>query len=153
MAARILRASLWGGLTGGTIDIAYALIVSAIGGMAPARLLQIIAAGLVGREAAFEGGIATAALGLALHFAIAIVMALVFCAASMFVPALRRHWYVTGPLYGAGLYGVMNYVVLPLSALAVTSHPEGLRMIGELVSHTAGVGLAIAYFARQVMGR
>lgn len=153
MAHRIVRAALWGGLIGGAVDIVYALVVAAVGGMAPERLLQIIAAGLIGRETSFAGGLGTATLGFGLHFAIAIVMALVFCAVSAVAPALRRWWLVTGPLYGIVLYGVMTYVVLPLSALAVTPQREGWAFWGELASHMFGVGLVIAGSARRVMGR
>jgi hypothetical protein len=46
----------------------------------------------------------------------------------------------------------MNYVVLPLSALAVTSHPEGWRTAGELARQVLGVGLSISTVARRVMG-
>lgn len=151
---KVLRAAVWGGLTGGAIDIGYAMIVSyASIGMTPDALLRVIAGGLYGREIIPDGGLALSALGAALHFGIVFVMALVFCLASLVVPALRRYWFIAGPVYGVGCYVVMNYVVLPMSALAVTKHPEGLRMAGELASHILGVGMAIGYFARREIGR
>ncbi|BCW87951.1 hypothetical protein sos41_10830 [Alphaproteobacteria bacterium SO-S41] len=154
MTAKLIKAALLGGLIGGAIDIAYAMIVSNLStGMAPDMLLRVVAGGVLGREQIAAGGLPEAALGGVLHFAICIVMAAVFCLVSLAVPALRRYWYVTGPVYGVGLYVVMNYVVLPLSALAVKSHPEGLRMVGELASHMLGVGLSISAAARWVIGR
>ncbi|MCC6918870.1 MAG: hypothetical protein IT548_06670 [Alphaproteobacteria bacterium] len=150
----ILRAALAGGFSGGAIDLAYAMIASYfISHMMPDALLRVIAGGLFGRAIIADGGLGYAALGAVLHFGIAVIMALAFCGASSFVPILLRFWFVSGPLYGAVLYLTMNYVVLPLSALAVTKHPEGWRMAGELVSHMAGVGPAIALSARLIMGR
>lgn len=121
-------------------------------GRTPDALLRVIASGLLGRGVIAQGGAAESALGGFLHFVMAIVMALAFCTASFCLPTLRRYWFVTGPLYGAGLYVVMNYIVLPLPALAVTSYPEGWRMAGELTSHVLGVGLSISLAARWVMG-
>ncbi|MFT3811050.1 MAG: hypothetical protein QM698_14110 [Micropepsaceae bacterium] len=151
---RTFKAALIGGLIGGAIDIAYAMIVSYLTrGMMPDTLLRVVAGGLLGPDVIAKGGAAESALGAGLHFGICLVMALAFCIASLAAPALRRWWFITGPIYGAGLYVFMNYVVLPLSALAVTRYPEGWRMIGELASHVLGVGLVIAGAARAVMGR
>src|SRR5215211_4758860 len=69
---------LAGGLLAGTLDIAYACIFWAWKAAVPVqRILQSVAAGLLGK-ASFEGGVRTAALGLALHYFIAITKALVY---------------------------------------------------------------------------
>ncbi len=60
---RILEAILWGGTVAGILDITDAIVVSSFFGVAPARVLQSVASGLLGR-ASFGGGISTAALGL-----------------------------------------------------------------------------------------
>jgi hypothetical protein len=60
-------AILVGGLIAGAIDITYALGFSASRGVAPTRILQSVASGLLG-PSSFEGGTATAALGFVLHF-------------------------------------------------------------------------------------
>lgn len=149
----LIPAILVGGLLGGAIDISYAIVTSNMNGMAPDALLRVIAAGLLGRDVIANGGIAESALGGVLHFSIALVMAAVFCLVSLAIPALRRWWPVTGLAYGAALYAAMNFVVLPLSALAVTPHREGWVLIGELASHMVGVGLSIAGAARWFLGR
>ncbi|MEO7167842.1 MAG: hypothetical protein ABI787_09650, partial [Spartobacteria bacterium] len=64
------RAILIGGAIAGILDITYAIGFSAWRGVAPLRLLQSVASGLLGAPA-FEGGLPTAALGLFLHFCIA----------------------------------------------------------------------------------
>ena len=92
--------------------------------MAPSRILQSIAAGLLGR-ASFQGGAATAALGLVLHFFIAFGIVGTYFVVARAVPALTRRPFLTGPLYGLVAYGVMNYVVVPLSAAASGGSPPG----------------------------
>lgn len=62
-----LLAILWAGLACGTLDISAALVVYGYFGRRPLRLLQGIAAGLLGSRA-FDGGMATAVLGLFCHF-------------------------------------------------------------------------------------
>ena len=63
-STRSSLAILWGGLAAGVLDITAALVVYGAFGLRPQRLLQGIAAGLLGPKS-FDGGIATAALGLA----------------------------------------------------------------------------------------
>jgi ribose/xylose/arabinose/galactoside ABC-type transport system permease subunit len=63
---------LAGGLIAGTLDILYAYTFWTMKSQIPAqRIFQDVAAGLLG-EASFQGGWSTAALGVALHFLIAI---------------------------------------------------------------------------------
>jgi hypothetical protein len=71
-----LFAILCAGLACGVLDITAALVVYGHYGRTPMRLLQGIAAGLLGPRS-FEGGIATALLGLFCQFFIA------FCAATV----------------------------------------------------------------------
>jgi hypothetical protein len=65
---------LAGGFVAGTLDIAYACIFWALKRGVPAtRIFQSVAAGLLG-QASFQGGGRTAALGLVLHYFIAMVL-------------------------------------------------------------------------------
>ena len=64
---RALPIILRAGLVSGALDITAALIVYARFGTLSVRLLQGIASGLLG-QAAFQGGLATALLGLVCHF-------------------------------------------------------------------------------------
>ena len=114
--ARLLKAVLLGGLTAGVLDIADALIFHGARGVAPWRILQAIASGLLGREA-FAGGAWTAALGLGLHFFIATTAAAVYALASLRLPVLDPAALscAAQPLAWSST-SVMQYVVLPLSA-------------------------------------
>lgn len=138
---------LWGGLIAGILDITDALVFFGLRGAKPIRILQSIAAGLLGPKA-FKGGVGTAALGLALHFLIALCAAAVYCTASRRLPFLRRRPVAWGLLYGALVYLFMNFVVLPLAGV-----PGGLPSTAVLVNGVAAVvflvGLPIALIERR----
>jgi len=105
-------------LLAGTLDITAAILFYV--GLSSARaerLLRGIASGLLGARA-FDGGVATAFLGLALHYLIALIWTLVFLVALRTLPGLRRHLVLTGISYGIIVWLVMNLVVLPLSNAA-----------------------------------
>ena len=140
------QALLFGTLTVGVLDLADALVFFGLRGVAPIRIPRSIAAGLLGR-ASFSGGLATAALGIALHFFIAGSIVATYYAVSRRVPALTRHPLLCGPAYGLLVYGIMNYVVIPLSA-ARGGTPTLPVLANGLLIHVLGVGLPAALFAR-----
>jgi hypothetical protein len=136
------------GFVAGALDIAYACLFWAVKANVPAmRIFQSIAEGLLGRGS-FEGGAATAALGLALHFAIATVMAGAYFFAAAKWGLLWRQPVVFGALYGAFLYAFMNYVVVPISAASPGSTDPTWIWMSVLV-HMLLVGVPIALFAKR----
>src|SRR5712691_11672511 len=137
---------LWGGLTAGVLDSIYAVIAFGLKGMNPLQVLQYVASGALGSDA-FKGGLVTAALGAALHFFIALVVAAVYYAASWKLIALYRDPAIWGPTFGAAVYLFMNFLVLPLSAVPKTPFSLGLFLNG-VFGHAILVGLPIAWFAR-----
>ena len=98
-----LFAILCAGLACGVLDITAALVVYGHYGRPPMRLLQGIAAGLLGPRS-FEGGIATALLGLFCQFFIAFRAATVYFTASRWVTFLLEHAATSGVLYGIAVY-------------------------------------------------
>jgi hypothetical protein len=142
------QALLYGTLTVGTLDILDAFLFWYFyREVAPVRILQSITSGLLGR-ASFEGGAATAALGLFLHYFISFMVVLTYLLASRRLPSLARRPFLYGPLYGLAVYGVMNYIVVPLSAAASSGNPAAAVLINGLLIHAFGVGLPSALFAR-----
>ena len=139
-------------LVAGSIDIGYALAMNALRGGTAQRLLQFIATGWLGK-ASFDGGMATAALGLASHYAIIFVAAALFLAASRRIAWLRAHPCICGMLYGLGIFLVMNFVVVPLSAVPIHFHYRLWPTIGDLASHVFGVGLVISLVTRRAIVR
>ena len=140
------KALALGTLVVGTLDILDALIFFGLRGAHPIRIFQSITAGLLGREA-FQGGLATALLGGVLHFFIAFAIVAVYFLASRRVPALTRHAVALGMLYGIGVYFVMSYIVIPLSAANQGSFSLPVFVNGILI-HAFGVGVPAALFAR-----
>ena len=74
---RAFRAIASAGLVAGILDITSAFVLAGLKGVGPIRVLQGVAMGLLGQQA-LEGGLATAGLGLAIHFSIAFAAASVF---------------------------------------------------------------------------
>jgi hypothetical protein len=142
-----VQATLWGGLVAGILDAIDGVIAYGTQGLNPVQVLQYIASGALGKSA-FEGGLASAALGAAFHFLIAWVCAAVFVAASRRMTILKTHTVPAGLLYGAAVYFLMNYVVLPLSAVAAGPLQPALFVNG-VIGHALLVGLPISLLARR----
>lgn len=105
----------------GVADIAFVVLGMLVRGSDPMRMLQGIAFSVLGRET-FEGGLATAAFGLLLHFAVAAGAAVHYALVAWFVRPAVRHPLVAGVLFGIYFYFLMQLVVLrftliPSSAL------------------------------------
>lgn len=111
-----VRAIGWGGFVGGVLDISDALVFYGVRGVAPEKLLQGIARGLLGSRAA-QGGWGSAMLGLGLHSLIAFTAAAVYYVASRKIRMLRQRSLVSGLLYGVAVFLFMNMIVVPLSAI------------------------------------
>ena len=111
-------------LVAGTCDICYATGFSYLrSGVAPSRVLDFVASGALGADA-YTGGTATAAIGLAFHYLIALMFTAFFFAAARVQPALIRHPVISGMVYGLAIYMVMNFVVIPLSRIPGRCRPR-----------------------------
>lgn len=151
-APRALHVVLYGGLAAATLDILNAIVFWQIFAGTPAvRILQSVAAGLLGKEA-FAGGTATAALGLALHGLIALAMAFVYWLAASRWPALLRHPVAAGLAYGAATWALMNYVIVPMSRATPPPFIPAWFADG-ILAHLLLVGLLFAFVARWSAGR
>jgi hypothetical protein len=138
-----------GAVVAGTCDISYATTFSYLrSGVAPSRILQSVASGLLG-QAAYEGGAGTAALGLALHFLNAFIFTSFFFAVAAIRPELIRRAVPFGILYGVGIYGVMNFAVIPLSRIGHLLHPAAAVWISGVLVHMFLIGLPISFAARR----
>ena len=142
---------LYGGLAVGILDGLFALIFyGLVMDAKPLRIFQSVAAGLLGRTAAYEGGTKTFLLGILLHFVVASCIAGVYYVASRVLPLLIRHAVISGLIYGPIAYLVMNYVVVPLSAIRRSPGPKRLPIfLTEIIGHALLVGLPIALLARR----
>ena len=142
--ARPIHPIVLGGLACGTLDISTATVVYGLmRGKSAIWVLQTVASGLLGMDA-FQGGIATAALGLLLHFFIAFNASAVYYAASRKLKWLVDYAIVFGPLYGIAVYFFMNRIVVPLSAFPFKLSHDPRVMLTGLTIHIFCVGLPIA---------
>jgi hypothetical protein len=108
-------------------------------------LLQYIASGLAGDAAFTSGwaGVGYAALGFAIHFALAAGFVIAYAVA--IAPLVRTPTVATavGLAYGTGIWLFMNTVVLPLGRSAREAFLNGYY-IAFLIEHAVLVGLPIA---------
>jgi|SRR5580704_470701 hypothetical protein len=131
-----------GGSVAGVLDLSSAFII--YGREVPLA----IASGLLGMKA-FQGGSATYALGIALHFFIALSAAAVYYAASRRLEFLKEHPLVCGLFYGIAVFLVMNLIVLPLSALHLRDPLPLASLIRGLLVHMFCIGLPISFSIRR----
>src|SRR5438067_7952912 len=130
----------------GVLDISSALVIWWQRGVTLQRGLQGIAAGLLGPQS-YKHGMATAGLGLGLHFSVAFVVVSIFYLASRKIPFLTKQPLVSGVSYGIGVYIVMYWFVLP-TAFSTFRH----RLSNELLAfaiHICLIGLPTAFIVRR----
>jgi uncharacterized membrane protein YagU involved in acid resistance len=111
-------------------------------------VLQYIASGALGM-AAFEGGIATALLGVFFHLIISFVIAGVFILSADRIPLLRRYAIAGSLLYGFGVFIVMNLIVTPLSATPPLPAPTMPWLIEDIIEHILVIGLPLGILVRR----
>ena len=138
-----IQAIALGGFVAGTIDLFAASLIS---WRSPFFICQAVASGLFGR-ASFDGGARTAITGLLLQWAMSLVIAAIYVLASGWLPPLKRQWLPAGLAYGVGIFFVMNYVVVPLSAVGHIPHFKPQGFIENLLAMLL-FGVIVAWFAR-----
>jgi len=141
---RPLPAILVGGLIVGVLDLVYAILI--YNPQNPIRIPQTIASGVLGMKS-YSGGAQSAALGVVLHFIIALGAATVYYVASRKLEILVCQAVLFGFIYGALVYLFMHLIVLPLSAAPKGNMPF-IYHATEFVWHWFGVGLPIALSVR-----
>ena len=148
-----LRTILIAGLVAGTFDITYACVFNYLRrGMSPIAVLQSVAAGALGRKAATDGGLKTAALGLFFHFLIALTFAGFYYLASRAIRFMVTHAVMSGIVYGLCIYLFMYGLVLRFSAIHSPLYPWSypwVPLIFNLAIHMFGIGLPIALITRK----
>ena len=145
----LLRLSVIGGLIIGLlhlviqVGVVYDLLLKSpfIGS------LQYVTSGVMG-DTAFAGGLATALLGLVLDFIMTTIMAGVFILSADRIPLLRSHVISGSLLYGFGVFIVMNFFVLPLSAAPPLPAPPMWLFIEMILEHVLLIGLPLGLLVR-----
>lgn len=145
-ARRAIYAILAGGLIAGSIDICAAALINQV---SLPIICRAVASGLLGK-AAFQGGLSVSALGLLLQWGMSLLIAAFFV-----VAALRMRWLTARPVlaglaYGVVVFVVMNYIVIPLSAVG---HPPHFTPASFVENFAAMLlfGLIIAFVSQRVL--
>ena len=142
-----MRKVIAGGIVVGSLDITYAILFWSFRGVAPTRVFQSVAAGILGR-ASFNGGMNSALLGAACHYFIAFTIVIVYWLAAKSLPVLTQHAVICGIAYGIIVYVFMNYVVIPLSNAARPTRFNLLWVACSVIVHMFLIGLPAALFAK-----
>ncbi|HEX2585838.1 MAG TPA: hypothetical protein VHL14_11950 [Steroidobacteraceae bacterium] len=147
----MIKKILLGGFSAGLADFLYATINTVVAGGSWMRPWKGVAGGLLGR-AALDGGMETVITGIALHFFICFVAAALLYVIASRVKWLPRQWIILGILYGVAFLAVMNYVILPLSAIGRGIYPFNKIYI-TVFFHILLVGWPTAFFISRALKR
>jgi hypothetical protein len=145
----VIAAILAGGFMAATFDFFAAMLI--YGGTA-SGVAKAIARGWFGAAVKSMPPIVDV-IGIASHYAILLIATAIFVLTSLRFPVLRRRAWISGPLFGVCIYGVMHFAILPLSALHAINNPKGAQFVEEFLGHMFVIGLPIALWARAILGR
>jgi hypothetical protein len=139
----------WIGLVAGTLDITENIVFNAFRGITPWRIFQYIASGLLGKHS-LQMGRTSVGLGIAIHYAIALGWTAIFYIAATKFVALTWRPILSGLVYGVIVYLVMNFLVLPMTA--VPRRPTAVTLVSRVNAVLAlmfCIGLPIALLVRR----
>jgi hypothetical protein len=129
----------------GVLDIALAFINSYFSnGVTPGIVLRYIASAIYGPRAFSQEG-SFEMLGLAFHFFITFVFAVLYFYWLGNIRIVRRNWLLSGIIYGTLICIVMNFMVLPLTK--ISSGPiQLIPLLKSIGMQIIGTGIPITYF-------
>ncbi len=151
-AGQFIRTSLLAGLAAATSEMIFVLPIQAALGTSKILIFQSIARGVLGR-AAFSDGFASAALGLFVHVLVSVVTAAIYLYAAVRRPALIRRPFLSGMAVGIVAYLVMNFVVIPLSAIGFHLPKSVFLGLVSFAIHLFAFGLPIALASKVLLPR
>src|SRR5262245_47961872 len=146
-----------GGLAVGTADMLFAMAWWAPLGAPPMRILQSIAAWVMGRDAAMAGGATTALFGALLYwYLMCAIVAGYHVAVSNYGARhdglLLRRPLLCGAIYGAAWFVLIHLIAVPLFSLAPPRHFLPAWNLACLLAHMLLIGIPAALFARKWHG-
>ena len=142
---RMLVAAAVAALIVGALDLCVVRAYWDSAGISFTRIGQSVARGWYG-DASFAGGTKTALVGTLTHFGIMFAFMLTYLLAAQRTAFMRKYPAISAIAYGLGTFVVMNFVVVPLSAIGFHA-PKLMGAIRTLIPHVLFVGPAIALVA------
>jgi hypothetical protein len=141
--AQWLTNVLWAGVVAGTLDIGAAALINLVN---PIAILQGIAT-VAFKSAPLAGETRSAIVGLLVQWCLSFIIAAIGIEFSGRLRVLQQHWVATGLAYGVVIFGVMNYLVLPLSRFGHVPHFTPFKFVANLIAMLA-FGLIVMSFGR-----
>jgi hypothetical protein len=132
----------------GTLDILFAMILTAAFGRDIGDMLRFVASGPF--PDAVNMGTAGAVLGLAVHFALMAVMATTLMLVLRWKPERLETPLLTGLAFGVVTYFAMNWLVVPLR-FGAPLPPKALSIATQAFAHIVLVGIPMAYVAKRYL--
>jgi len=149
--ASLVRAGILTGIIDGLFS---SLLVVLAYGSTVSRLFQGVAAVLLGPEA-FQGGLRTTALGVAMHFGVAFAWSAVFLfVVARWAPVRRALASPLGTVGVAAVYGPFVWMVMSLAVIPILVHRPpaiGVRWWIQFLGHMPFVGLPIVASGRKAV--
>jgi hypothetical protein len=148
----LFRAIVLAAFIAGTLDITAACMQAyLVRGTTPVQVLQFVASGVWGQNA-FTGGLQSVFAGLGLHYLIAYLWATVFFFAYPYVqhylPKAAQNLVLMAVVYGAFVWSVMTFLVLPMSNISQGPFNPLQASIGAGILMIC-IGLPIAWCAQR----
>jgi len=130
----------------GTLDILAASVQFYLKtNKGPAPIFKFIASGIFGKDA-FTGGKIMILYGLLFHFLITFVFTIFFFWLCNKFPSILKTKLITGIIYGAFIWIVMNLLVLPTSNVHISSFNFTNAVIGMMIL-IACIGIPLSLIA------
>ena len=149
MKPRAFETIVYGGLSIAILDFFDAVTFFGLYlGVPFTRIWQGVSSGLLGQDAAVSGGWSTSLLGILLHFVVAMLIALVYYLIAGRSTYVLSHPIISGIVFGTVAYFVMNYLVIPLSAIGEMPSFRLSRFLNGVIGHIFLVGIPVALIAK-----
>lgn len=132
--------------TVGTLDLVSCSFFWFLRDVPPTRVIQSLGSWVIGADAYKTAGTGVA-LGLVVLYTAAALWVWGYQAASQRWPAMLQAPLCSGAVYGALLFALMHWIVVPLSAAPVL-HTRSDWLIALLSIHVVLIGIPCALFAR-----
>lgn len=142
-----------GWLATGVVDGVWAVVLTLAYGRSVTRLWQGLTA-TVFDDRAYDGGLTTVALGIAIHFSVALAWSAIFLVLLLRTRKLEEMLdspsgiFTLGAIYGPFIWIVMSRIVIPISTHKEAA-PISVRWWIQLVGHAAFVGMPMMWGLRR----
>ena len=155
MKRSFFASALTAGLVAGTLDITAACIQAYLKTETmPSQVLKYVASGAVDPKT-FSNDTMLAAVGLLVHFIIAISFTFFFFFLARQIPSLVKYPVLIGILYGVFVWGTMRFIILPYISRLNPKPIAGEEAIKNAAIAAAiivvCVGIPVALLARRYL--